>query len=171
MTIPKNVLRFEILSYPSLAGALAGAALADGGPLSHLNIFIFVFVIQLIGVVAVAVCWMIYLAARERKRWPLWIVAAWQALNVLSIFAQNESPPELALDIISAALGVLGLYFACSGDAKEWFKPTQIAWDGWANRLTVAVGNPVGFYPWNGPTKASCWGSGGMANPPPLSNS
>jgi hypothetical protein len=55
MTIPKNVLRFEILSYPSLAGALAGAALADGGPLSHLNIFIFVFVIQLIGVVAVAV--------------------------------------------------------------------------------------------------------------------
>src|ERR1700730_17885401 len=25
--------------------------------------------------------------------------------------------------------------------------------------------------PWNGPTKASCWGCGGMANPQPSSNS
>jgi hypothetical protein len=127
MTIPKNVLRFDILSYLSLAGGLAAAALVDDGPLSRLNIFIFVFVIQLIGAVAVAVCWMIYLAARKRKGWARWIVAAWQALNVLSFFAQNESPPELTLDIISAALGVLGLYFACSGDAREWFKPTRIA--------------------------------------------
>jgi predicted membrane channel-forming protein YqfA (hemolysin III family) len=127
MTIPKNVLRFEILSYLSLAAGLAGAALADDGSLSRLNIFTFVFVIQLIGVVVVAVCWMIYLAARKRKGWTLWIVAGWQALNVLSIFARNESPPELVLVIISIALGVLGLYFACSDDAKEWFKPTQVA--------------------------------------------
>lgn len=127
MTIPKNVLRFEILSYLSLAAGLAGAALADDGPLSHMNIFIFVFVIQFIGVVAVAVCWMIYLAARKRKGWTLWIVAGWQALNVLSIFAQNESPAGLVLAVISIALGVLGLYFAYSDDAKVWFKPTQIA--------------------------------------------
>ena len=31
--------------------------------------------------------------------------------------------------------------------------------------------NPVHSPPWNGPTKASCWGCGGMANPPPSSNS
>jgi hypothetical protein len=127
MTIPKNVLWFEILSYLSVAGGLAGAALADSGPLSHLNIFVFVFAIQLVGGVAVAVCWMIYLAARKGKGWARWVVAAWQALNVLSIFTQNESSPLLALDVISAALGVLGLYFACSGDAKVWFKQTQIA--------------------------------------------
>jgi len=120
MTIPKNIFWFEILSYLSVAGGLSGLALADG-LLSRLNIFIFVFVIQFIGVVAVVVCWMIYLAARKRKGWARWIVAAWQGLNVLSIFAQNESPPELALAAISAALGVLGLYFACSGDAKGWF--------------------------------------------------
>ena len=119
MTIPKNVLRFEILSYLSLAGGLAAVALADG-PLSPLNIFIFVFVVQFIGAVAVAVCWMIYLAARKRKGWARWVVATWQGLNVISIFA-NESPPGLVLGTISAALGVLGLYFACSGEAKAWF--------------------------------------------------
>jgi hypothetical protein len=126
MTTPKNVSRFEILSYLSVAGGLIGAALADGGPLSRVNVFIFVFAVQLIGAVAVAVCWLIYLAARKRKAWARWAVAAWQALNVLSMFA-NEAPSALALDVVSVMLGIAGLYFARSGDAKEWFRSTQIA--------------------------------------------
>ena len=39
-----------------------------------------------------------------------------------------------------------------------------------ATRTLRLSAKSCNLLPWNGPTKASCWGCGGMANPPPSSS-
>jgi hypothetical protein len=99
--------------------------LAEGARFISLHAVTVIITVQLLAVIVLAVCRFIYLAARKRKSWARWILVAWQALNVASIHL-NESLPELALDVIAVVLGMVGLYFAFTGDAKEWFKPAQM---------------------------------------------
>ena len=67
---------------------------------------------------------LVWLAAQRRKNWPRWVL--WGAL-ALSVYSLIEVIGELglqldsAIEIVSCALTVAGLYFSYTGDAKGWF--------------------------------------------------
>jgi len=129
----------------------------------------------------------VWLAAHQRKNWPRWVLAVALVLSVFSLFkAIDTNGVELdsGIEIVSCVFTAAGLYFSYTGDAQGWFKRIKagLTRKGWFNAQPPAVisggldscarqRNPVNSGPWNGPMTASCWGFGGMANPPPSSNS
>ena len=64
------------------------------------------------------------LAARRRKNWPRWVLAAALVLSVISlvqIIGAKGLEFDSAIEIVSCALTAAGLYFSFTGDAKGWF--------------------------------------------------
>jgi hypothetical protein len=122
MTIPRNVLRFEVLLYLSLLIDTLSAAFVERAP-SHIseaaaasgNMFVVVvFIIFLL---------LIWLAARHRKGWARWALVAALALSVLSLFDSMNGGLTLAsaIDLFSTILAGAGIYFSFTDDAKDWF--------------------------------------------------
>jgi hypothetical protein len=86
MTLPRNVLWFEVLLYLSL--------------------------------------YFVRLAARGRKNWPRWVLAAALVLSVISlmqVISANGVQLDSAIEVVSCALTAAGLYFSFTGDAAGWF--------------------------------------------------
>ena len=122
--IPRNVVWFEALLYMSLTLDALSAAFQDRTPSVEVpqeiitaNSFIAVIMILLL-------VFLVWLAAQRRKNWPRWVL--WGAL-ALSVYSLIEVIGELglqldsAIEIVSCALTVAGLYFSYTGDAKGWF--------------------------------------------------
>jgi hypothetical protein len=128
MTIPKNVLRFEVLLYlslliDSLSAALLDRTPADMSDAAEANV-------NLIAVVLVAFfLFLVWLAARNRKNWARWVLVAALGLSVLSLldsFGSGGMTLATALDVVSTALTAAGIYFSFTGDAKGWFNSQSV---------------------------------------------
>jgi hypothetical protein len=66
----------------------------------------------------------VWLAARWRKNWPRWVLAAALVLSVISlvqVIGQKGLEFDSGIEVISCALTAAGLYFSFTGDAVGWF--------------------------------------------------
>jgi hypothetical protein len=66
----------------------------------------------------------VWLAARKRKNWPRWALAALLLLSVISlvqVLGDNGVELDSGIEIVSCTLTAVGLYFSFTGDAKGWF--------------------------------------------------
>jgi hypothetical protein len=66
----------------------------------------------------------VWLAARRKKSWPRWALAAALALSLISlaqVIGERGIQFDVLVDTVSCALTALGLYLSFTGDAKDWF--------------------------------------------------
>ncbi|WP_439925759.1 hypothetical protein [Nitrobacter sp. JJSN] len=122
MTIPKNVLRFEVLLYLSLLIDTLSAAFierpsteVDEATAVGANMFV-------VGALTLFLL-LVWLAARHRKSWARWILLGALGLSVLSLFDSLNRGLTLAsaIDLFSTILAGAGIYFSFTDDAKDWF--------------------------------------------------
>ena len=122
MTIPRNVLRFEVLLYLSLLIDTLSAAFVERTP-AHTNESAAAGGDMFVVVVFVFFLLLIWLAARHRKSWARWTLVAALGLSTLSLFDSLSGGLTLAsaIDLFSTVLAGAGLYFSFTDDAKDWF--------------------------------------------------
>ena len=124
MNLPRNVFWFEVLLYASLVLDCLSVAVQDRTPTATVTEQ------TIMAASVVAACFIllqvyfVYLAARHRKSWPRWVLAVLLLFSMMAL-AQEIGDKGLELDsaieILSFALTVQGLYFSITGDAKGWF--------------------------------------------------
>jgi heme/copper-type cytochrome/quinol oxidase subunit 4 len=124
MTVPKNVLWFEVLLYLSLTLDALSVAFQDRTPSAEVSGSTIAAATVIAAGLILLMVYFVGLAARRRKNWPRWVLVASLVLSVISL-AQTigSSGVELdsAIEIVSCALTAAGLYFSFTGDAQGWF--------------------------------------------------
>ena len=124
MNVPKNVLWFEVLLYLSLALDALSVAFQDRTPTAEMTEqMIMVATVMAACLILLLVCF-VWLAAKRRKNWPRWALAAALVLSVISlvqIIGESGVQLDSAIEIVSCALTAAGLYFSFTGDAQGWF--------------------------------------------------
>ena len=124
MTLPKNVLRFEVLLYLSLALDALSVAFQDRTPSAEMTESMITTATVMAACLILLLVYFVWLAAQRRKNWPRWALAAALVLSIISL-AQVIGDSGLQLDsgieIVSCILTAAGLYFSFTGDAKGWF--------------------------------------------------
>ena len=124
MNVPKNVLWFEVLLYLSLTLDALSVAFQDRTPNAEMTEqMIAVSTVMAAGLILLLV-YFVRLAARGRKNWPRWVLAAALVLSVISlvqVIVTNGVQLDSAIEVVSCALTVAGLYFSFTGDAVGWF--------------------------------------------------
>jgi uncharacterized BrkB/YihY/UPF0761 family membrane protein len=124
MTLPRNVLRFEILLYASLMLDALSVAFGDRTPREDMTESMIMTESVLSGFVIILLLYFVWLAARRRKNWPRWVLAAALVLSVISLFqviGGKGVELDSGIEIVSCALTAAGLYFSYIGDAQGWF--------------------------------------------------
>jgi branched-subunit amino acid permease len=124
MNVPRNVIWFEVLLYLSLTLDALSVAFQDRTPSPEMTEqMITIGTVMAAGMILLLV-YFVWLAAQRHKSWPRWVLLA--AL-ILSIYSLVETIGDVglqldsAIEIVSCALTVAGLYFSFTGDAKGWF--------------------------------------------------
>ncbi len=124
MTVPRNVLWFEVLLYLSLTLDALSVAFQDRTPTSAMTEqMINVATVMAAGLILLLV-YFVWLAAQHRKNWPRWALAAALVLSVISLIQViGDAGVQLdsAIEVVSCALTGAGLYFSFTGDAVGWF--------------------------------------------------
>ena len=124
MTVPNNVLRFQVLLYMSLMLDAVSVAFQDRTPTPDMtDSMIMASTVLAFGMILL-LFYFVHLAARRRKNWPRWVLAAALVLSVISlvdVIGTNGLELDSAIEIVSCVLTVFGLYFSFSGDAQGWF--------------------------------------------------
>ena len=124
MTVPKNVLWFEVLLYLSLTLDALSVAFQDRTPSAEMTEpMIMVSTVMAGGLILLLVSF-VWLAAQRRKNWPRWALFAALVLSLISlvqIIGDAGLELDSAIEIVSCALTAAGLYFSFTGDAKGWF--------------------------------------------------
>jgi len=124
MTVPKNVLWFEVLLYLSLTLDALSVAFQDRTPSAEVSGSTIAAATVIAAGLILLMVYFVGLAARRRKNWPRWVLVASLVLSVISL-AQTigSSGVELdsAIEIVSCALTAAGLHFSFTGDAQGWF--------------------------------------------------
>ena len=124
MNLPKNVLWFEGLLYASLMLDALSVAFQDRTPTDELTEQTIMFATVTEGAMILLLVYFVWLAAQRRKNWPRWVLAAALLLSLVSlvqVIGDNGLELDSAIEIVSCALTVAGLYFSVTGDAKGWF--------------------------------------------------
>ena len=124
MNVPNNVLRFEALLYTSLMLDALSIAFQDRTPNAEMTDSMIMTATVISGGMILLLLYFVHLAARHRKNWPRWVLAAALLLSVISLFGViGASGLELdsGIEIISCALTAAGLYYSYTGDARGWF--------------------------------------------------
>jgi hypothetical protein len=124
MNLPKNVLRFEALLYVSLMLDALSDAFRDRTPNADMTEQAIMAVTVVAGGMILLLLYFVWLAARQRKNWPRWVLAAALVLSIISLIEViGESGVQLysAIEIVSCVLTAAGLYFSYTGDARGWF--------------------------------------------------
>ncbi len=124
MTLPKNVFRFEVLLYASLMLDALSVAVQDRTPTGDMTDQTIMAATLVAGGMILLLLYFVWLAARHRKNWPRWVLAAALVLSVISLFQViGEKGVELDsfIEIVSCALTAAGLYYSFTGDAQGWF--------------------------------------------------
>jgi heme/copper-type cytochrome/quinol oxidase subunit 4 len=124
MNVPRNVIWFEVLLYLSLTLDALSVAFQDRTPNGEMTEqLITIGTVMAAGMILLLV-YFVWLAAQRHKSWPRWVLLA--AL-ILSVYSLVETIGDVglqldsAIEIVSCALTVVGLYFSFTGDAKGWF--------------------------------------------------
>ena len=123
-SVPGNVVWFEALLYMSLTLDALSAAFTDRTPSGEITEDLITANTVIAGIMILLLVFLVWFAAQRRKNWPRWVL--WGAL-ALSVYSLIEVIGELglqldsAIEIVSCALTVAGLYFSYTGDAKGWF--------------------------------------------------
>ena len=124
MTVPKNVLWFEVLLYLSLTLDSVSVAFQDRTPNANMTEqMINVGTVMAAGLILLLV-YFVWLAAQHRKSWPRWVLGAALVLQVISLVQQIGERGvafDSGIEMISCALTAAGLYFSFTGDAVGWF--------------------------------------------------
>ena len=124
MTVPKNVLWFEVLLYLSLTLDALSVAFQDRTPTPDVSEATIAAATVIAAGLILLMVYFVRLAAQRRKNWPRWVLVASLVLSIISL-AQSigDSGVELdsAIEIVSCALTAAGLYFSFTGDAQGWF--------------------------------------------------
>jgi FtsH-binding integral membrane protein len=124
MTLPRNVLWFEVLLYLSLTLDAVSVAFQDRTPNAEMTEhMITVATVMAAGLILLLV-YFVRLAAQGRKNWPRWVLAAALVLSVISLvqaISANGVQLDSAIEVVSCALTAAGLYFSFTGDAVGWF--------------------------------------------------
>jgi|SRR5947209_7951131 protein-S-isoprenylcysteine O-methyltransferase Ste14 len=124
MTLPRNVLWFEVLLYLSLTLDALSVAFQDRTPKADMTEqMIMVSTVMAAGLILLLV-YFVRLAAQHRKNWPRWVLAAALVLSVISLLqaiAANGIELDSAIEVVSCVLTAAGLYFSFTGDAVGWF--------------------------------------------------
>jgi heme/copper-type cytochrome/quinol oxidase subunit 4 len=118
------VLRFEALLYTSLMLDALSIAFQDRTPNAEMTDSMIMTATVISGGMILLLLYFVHLAARHRKNWPRWVLAAALLLSVISLFGViGASGLELdsGIEIISCALTAAGLYYSYTGDARGWF--------------------------------------------------
>src|ERR1700679_2106589 len=124
MTVPKNVLWFEVLLYLSLTLDALSVAFQDRTPSDEVSESTIAVATLIAACLILLMVYFVWLAAQRRKNWPRWVLVASLVLSVFSM-AQTlgDSGVQLdsAIEVVSCALTAAGLYFSFTGDAQGWF--------------------------------------------------
>ena len=115
MILPRNVVWFEVLLYMSLTLDAVSVAFQDRTPKADMTEqMISVSTIMAAGLILLLV-YFVRLAARGRKNWPRWVLAAALVLSVISlvqVIGANGVQLDSAIEVVSCALTAAGLYFS-----------------------------------------------------------
>src|SRR4029079_9748024 len=124
MTLPRNVLWFEVLLYLSLGLDALSVAFQDRTPNAEMTeSMIAVATVMAAGLILLLV-YFVWLAAQRRKNWPRWALVASLVLSVISlvqIIGENGLQFDSGIEIVSCALTAAALYLSFTGDARGWF--------------------------------------------------
>jgi hypothetical protein len=124
MSIPRNVLWFEVLLYASLVLDALSVAFQDRTPTTDMTESTIMIATVLAACLILLLFCFVWLAARRRKNWPRWVLLASLVLSVISlvqIIGENGLQLDSAVEVVSCALTAAGLYLSTAGDAKGWF--------------------------------------------------
>jgi hypothetical protein len=124
MNVPKNVLWFEVLLYLSLTLDALSVAFQDRTPSGEMTEQMIMAATVLAGGMILLLVYFVWLAAKRRKNWPRWVLAAALVLSVISlaqVVGDNGLELDSGIEIVSCILTAAGLYFSFTGDAQGWF--------------------------------------------------
>jgi len=124
MNLPKNVFLFEVLLYASLMLDAISVAVQDRTPTGDITEQVIMANTIIGGIMILLLLYFVYLAARRRKNWPRWVLAAALILSVISLFqviGTNGLELDSVIEIVSCILTAAGLYYSFTGDAQGWF--------------------------------------------------
>jgi protein-S-isoprenylcysteine O-methyltransferase Ste14 len=124
MNVPRNVLWFEVLLYLSLMLDAVSVAFQDRTPSRDMTDQMIMAATIVAGAMILLLVYFVWLAARQRKNWPRWVLAAALVLSVISlaqVIGDNGLELDSAIEIVSCILTAAGLYFSFTGDAQGWF--------------------------------------------------
>jgi len=124
MSVPRNVLWFEVLLYISLMLDALSVAVSDRTPTFDMTEDMITAQAVLNGVVILLLFYFVYLAAQRRKNWPRWVLLAalmLSGISLLQVIGQKGMTLDAGIAVISCALTMMGLYYSFTGDARGWF--------------------------------------------------
>ena len=124
MNVPKNVLWFEVLLYLSLVLDALSVAFQDRTPSAELTESTIMIATVMAACLILLLVYFVWLAAKHRKNWPRWALAAALVLSVISliqVIGEGGVQLDSAIEVVSCALTAAGLYFSFTGDAVGWF--------------------------------------------------
>lgn len=124
MSVPRNVLWFEVLLYISLMLDALSVAVSDRTPTFDVTEDMITAQTVLNGVVILVLFYFVYLAAQRRRNWPRWVLLGALVLSDISlvqVIGQKGMTLDAGIEVISCALTTMGLYYSFTGDARGWF--------------------------------------------------
>ena len=124
MNLPRNVFRFEILLYASLILDALSVAFGDRSAESGSSEQAIMAQSVISACLILLMMFLVHYAARHRKNWPRWVLAAALVLSVVSLIGligESGLAIDSGLEIVSCVLTVAGLYYSFTGDAQGWF--------------------------------------------------
>ncbi|MCC8966190.1 hypothetical protein H8A95_28670 [Bradyrhizobium sp. Pear76] len=124
MNVPRNVLWFEVLLYLSLTLDALSVAFQDRTPTDVRTDQVIMGETLTAGCMILLLVYFVRLAARHRKNWPRWALAAMLVLSVISLvqlIGDKGLEIDSAIEIVSCILTAAGLYYSFTGDAQGWF--------------------------------------------------
>jgi uncharacterized membrane protein YeiH len=124
MTVPRNVLWFEVLLYLSLTLDALSVAFRDRTPTAQMTESMIMVESLLAAALLLLLVYFVRLAARQRKSWPRWVLSAALVLSVFTlvgVIGAKGLEFDTAVEVVSCALTAAGLFFSYTGDARDWF--------------------------------------------------
>ena len=124
MTVPRNVVWFQVLLYLSLTLDALSVAFQDRTPSAGMTEQMIDVATVMAACLILLLVYFVWLAAQKRKNWPRWALAALLVLSVVSlgqVIGDNGVQLDSGIEIVSCLLTAAGLYFSFTGDAVGWF--------------------------------------------------
>ncbi|MGJ5179442.1 hypothetical protein ACQR16_15685 [Bradyrhizobium oligotrophicum] len=124
MSVPRNVLWFEVLLYISLMLDALSVAVSDRTPNPEMTEAMLTQQTIFSGGVILLLLYFVHLAAQRRKNWPRWVLLGALVLSdigLIQVISQKGMTLDAGIEVISCALTTMGLYYSFTGDARGWF--------------------------------------------------